>query len=337
MLASICYINFLIFLHSTHIINQFKQSIRSKIGILFIYKNQQDIELIGELLFKLYDKEEILEIIKTNFTYAILEHTQPSVKELLEERKIKFIPPLTLFLFDSTGAFAFNSNIVLSKIEGFLEINHFCMEVNEVFTKKPSKSNIINNNNIKNNTSNQNNNNNNNNFNYNDFNNDLLHQNSDFLSPAELLEKQNLELQEMEREAQRREVEKKKEEKLKQMKIEENKKLEESLKKKVSTQRRNKENLKKNLLSEPDKGDQNSSTIIFRLPDGSTLERRFQKYWKIIELYYFIGTLDHVLTEEENTDFDLLSPFPMKVFDNLEATIESEGLYPNAVLQVREK
>ena len=39
---------------------------------------------------------------------------------------------------------------------------------------------------------------------------------------------------------------------------------------------------------------------------------------------------------EENNEFDLITPFPIKVFNDMDKTLEEEKLFPNAVLQIRE-
>jgi len=41
-----------------------------------------------------------------------------------------------------------------------------------------------------------------------------------------------------------------------------------------------------------------------------------------------------VLTESE--EFDLIIPFPFKIYNDKEKTLLEEGLFPNAVLQIRE-
>ena len=42
-------------------------------------------------------------------------------------------------------------------------------------------------------------------------------------------------------------------------------------------------------------------------------------------------------SEEGNTNFSLYQPFPPKKYDNMENTLEQEGLFPNAVIQIREE
>ena len=48
-------------------------------------------------------------------------------------------------------------------------------------------------------------------------------------------------------------------------------------------------------------------------------------------MYNYINTLDN---EEYNDNFTLLQNIPYKEFKNMEATLEQEGLYPKALIQV---
>jgi hypothetical protein len=274
------------------------------------------LEIIQENLFNLLDKDDIVEILRSNYSMVIMEESHHEIKELLKNQGIKFIPPTTLFLHDSTETYLNNKNLVLSKMEGFLEVNYFSELITENLGKVKVKHND------------------NKNDNFSNFN---QQQDDDYLlSNTELLAKQKRQLEEMEREVMNKEIEKKKQDE----KLEEEKKLmlkkEMSLKKKVSLEKRNKDSLRKNLLKEPEKSNPECTTIHFRLPDGDIQERRFDKTCKIIELYNFISSLDDVLTEEE-TEYDIITPFPMKIFDNYDATLEQEGLFPNSMLTVREK
>lgn len=286
---------------------------------MIIYKNPHDIDIIAENLFKLLDFEDVLEVLKTRYCFACAEYSHPRVKELLEKQKIKFIPPLTLFIHDGKQEGLRNESLIINKIEGFLETNYLKEQIFD----------CLSNNNLKNVSKSNNN-------KFDDFQQFGNVHEDHFLSPAELLEKQKREYEEMEKEAQKRELEKKKEEEIKKKQKEEKHLIEENLRKKLSSERKNKEFIRKNLYPEPAKNDPESSTIVFRMPDGNTRERIFKKSWKILELYNYVNSLDNVLTEED-TEYDLITPFPMKVFDDYDATLEEMGLFPNAVLQVREK
>ena len=60
---------------------------------------------------------------------------------------------------------------------------------------------------------------------------------------------------------------------------------------------------------------------------------------KISLLYDYIRSLGKdIYTEEEYQDFSILQTFPFKNFeDKLNMTLEEEGLFPNSMLQIKEK
>jgi len=131
-----------------------------------------------------------------------------------------------------------------------------------------------------------------------------------------------------------KELEKIEEEKLKKEKEENEKKRREEQKEKE----------KKELFSllippEPDDNNPDKCIIIFRLPDGKNIERKFLKTDKISLLYDYIRSLGKdIYTEEEYQDFSILQTFPFKNFeDKLNMTLEEEGLFPNSMLQIKEK
>ena len=97
---------------------------------------------------------------------------------------------------------------------------------------------------------------------------------------------------------------------------------------------------KKLIPKELDENNPNATKIILRYPDGEkTIERRFIKYEKIEILYLYVKSLGReIFTEEESNDFELIFRFPSKNLENSKKyTLEQEGLFPNAVIQVREK
>jgi len=53
-------------------------------------------------------------------------------------------------------------------------------------------------------------------------------------------------------------------------------------------------------------------------------------------LYDLVESLDENIFEE-NDEFDIIQLFPFKVFSDKEKTLEEEKLFPNAMLQIREK
>ena len=92
-------------------------------------------------------------------------------------------------------------------------------------------------------------------------------------------------------------------------------------------------------MEEPDKDNPDATTICFRYPDGErSKNRRFLKSNNIQNLYDFVTSLgEEIYTEKDNKTFSLYQPFPQKKYENMENTLEQEGLIPNAVIQIREE
>lgn len=145
------------------------------------------------------------------------------------------------------------------------------------------------------------------------------------LSDGEILEKQKKDMEALEQ------MERQKEEQLIQEKINEQKNLDEIEKRANEA--------KKKLLDEPDSNDPNCTTICFRYPDGEQRkDRRFLKSNTIQNLYDYVASLGkEIYTEEENNTFSLYQPFPPKKYDVMENTLEKEGLFPNAIIQIKEE
>ncbi len=125
-------------------------------------------------------------------------------------------------------------------------------------------------------------------------------------------------------------------------KIQEEKKKQEELKKqkeaeeKIKKEQELKDEKRKTLPPEPEEGNKEASKIMFRYPHTEQrVERRFMKTDKIGSLYDFVCTLGTEIFEESG-EFELITPFPFKIYNNKEKTLVEEGLYPNAVLQIRE-
>mmetsp|Transcript_18852 Transcript_18852/g.21064 ORF Transcript_18852/g.21064 Transcript_18852/m.21064 type:complete len:280 (+) Transcript_18852:247-1086(+) len=126
----------------------------------------------------------------------------------------------------------------------------------------------------------------------------------------------------------------KEEEKKEKQKVE----LEEQAKIEKLTEERNEmaEAVKANLPDEPEKGE-GIGEIVFRLPSGNSISRRFQRDDKIQLLYDYITSLgEDNGFENAHTHFGIQQSLPFKSFDNLSATIEEEGLYPRSRVIVRE-
>lgn len=97
-----------------------------------------------------------------------------------------------------------------------------------------------------------------------------------------------------------------------------------------------KEEKQKSLPAEPEATNTESTLIIFRYPDGDRRkERRFLKSHTIKNLYDFVDTLGSDIYMESDK-YELIQPFPFKLYGDFDKTLENEKLYPNAILQIRE-
>ena len=153
------------------------------------------------------------------------------------------------------------------------------------------------------------------------------------LTDGEVLAMQDSEMKKLEKMA---EDKKKEEERIANEKLIEEKKISQKVKEEKEEIERN-----KNLLpEEPNDDDPNKCVIIFRFPNGETnKERKFLKTNKVSLLYIFIKTLGReIYTEDENQNFSIVQTFPFKNFDDKQdQTLEEEGMFPNAVLQIQER
>ena len=99
--------------------------------------------------------------------------------------------------------------------------------------------------------------------------------------------------------------------------------------------------ISKNLLPpEPNESNPDVCTIILRYPDGvKTMERRFLKTDKINALFYFVKSKGReIFSEREYNDFELIFGFPPKNLGNSkEKTLEEEGMFPNGIINIKEK
>ena len=152
------------------------------------------------------------------------------------------------------------------------------------------------------------------------------------LTDAEVLEQQKEDMENLEKQ-----VQKKEEELQKAQILEQQKKKEEELKRKEIEKKANE--AKRKIVDEPDINNPDATTICFRYPDGEKRkDRRFLKSHTIQNLYDYVMSLGKdIYTEEENTSFSLFQLFPPKKYEKMENTLEKEGLFPNAVIQIREE
>jgi len=168
----------------------------------------------------------------------------------------------------------------------------------------------------------------------NNFENDISIKDSIYgLSDGSILKKREQEIKELEKE--QIEKLKKEEEEKKKIKDKENQK-----KKLIEDYEKEAEISKKLLPEEPDEKNPDISQIILRYPDGEkTIERRFLKTDKVNDLYLLVKSRGReIFFEQESNDFDLIYGFPPKNLENSKnITLEDEGLFPNAIIQIREK
>ena len=154
------------------------------------------------------------------------------------------------------------------------------------------------------------------------------------LTDAQVLQKREREMRELERQQEEKE---KKEEEAKKMEIEE----EERLDKIKNKYEKEAEDAKKYVPKEPDINNPDACSIIFRVPDGEkNINRRFLKTDKIKVLFNYVKSIGRdIFMEPDSTGFDILCiGFPPKnLEDKKNNTLEEEGLYPNSMLQIREK
>ena len=97
---------------------------------------------------------------------------------------------------------------------------------------------------------------------------------------------------------------------------------------------------KMNLPEEPDESDSEACYIKFRLPDGEkVIERRFLKSNKIQILFDFVKSNgNEIFSEPDSNNFTIIyMGFPRNnLEDKKNNTLEKEGLFPNAILQIQE-
>jgi FAS-associated factor 2 len=96
---------------------------------------------------------------------------------------------------------------------------------------------------------------------------------------------------------------------------------------------------KQSLPSEPAQGDPNACDIVIRLPvTGNRISRRFLKSDKIQTLYHYIDSLgDEVQFENHTGEYVIMQSIPRKVFADREKSLQEEGLFPRAMLQIKEE
>ena len=220
-------------------------------------------------------------------------------------------------------------------------------DINDINNNQNNNSNLNNNN--RNNNNNVNNrylNNNNHNNNYNNNHNNIPNNNINVndsiagLSYGQILAKRENEMKELERQHEEKmkkeEEEKRKEEEKKRKEMEEENKL-----KKLEEKYNKEAEFSKNLLPpEPDENNPDACTIVLRYPDCvKTMERRFLKTDKINSLFIFVKSKGReIFSEREYNNFELIFGLPPKNLENSkDKTLEEEGMFPNGIINIKEK
>ncbi len=94
------------------------------------------------------------------------------------------------------------------------------------------------------------------------------------------------------------------------------------------------------MAEEPAAGGADVAEVVLRAQgSGKRFNRRFLKTDKIASLYNYVRTLadDDLGFDEANNQFQIMQPFPKKVFEeDCDQTLEELGIFPRAALQISE-
>ncbi len=281
----------------------------NKLGLIFFY-DFNTIQLMKTILNGIKKDSLTKELLSNKAIFPIYNDCDIGI-EMLKYITIRHFPTMIVCKFKNKNAFA-----ILKKTKKFdiPNIRDTILEVAELLNPQ-----IKNNNNKDTNDINQN-------YNINN------------MSDGDVIAIQKRDMEELERkerekkEQEKKEIEKKKKEKQKME--EEEKRIEEEKKKQEELI----EIIKKNLPIEPDDSNPEKCTILFRYPNGTrNVERKFLKTDTINLLYDYVITLGReIYTEDNYYKFELIQTFPFKKYDNKDKTLEEEGLFPNAVIQIKE-
>ena len=89
------------------------------------------------------------------------------------------------------------------------------------------------------------------------------------------------------------------------------------------------------LPEEPEASDPNACHLVFRLPgSGERVSRRFLKDNTVDLMYLYIDSLH--ITLEHSSKYVILQSMPRKEYRDRGRTLVQEGLFPRAVLVIKE-
>ena len=281
--------------------SKFTLYIKKYLGIIFFY-DRNNFEFLKEFINKICRNTTIMDILKQKcLIFPILSTSSNGYKiqDIISDSNLTC--PSLIFSYNKEKENIFGKNNIIEIIkEESISIDIFYKTLTNLIMQIDEKNNI---------------------------NKNILQESNSYniLTDGEILQRQKKEMEELEKNAQ---------------KMDENIKMENNKKKEILENiEKTAEELKKKFEIEPDKDNPDCCTISFRFPDGDKRQdRRFLKNNKVKDLYDYVKSLgNEIYTEEGNGVFSLYQPFPPKKYENMENTLENEGLFPNAVIQIKEE
>ena len=281
--------------------SKFTLYIKKYLGIIFFY-DRNNFEFLKEFINKICRNTTIMDILKQkSLIFPILSTSSNGYKiqDIISDSNLTC--PSLIFCYNKEKENIFGKNNIIEIIkEESMSIDIFYKTLTNLIMQIDEKNNI---------------------------NKNILQESNSYniLTDGEILQRQKKEMEELEKNAQ---------------KMDENIKMENNKKKEILENiEKTAEELKKKFEIEPDKDNPDCCTISFRFPDGDKRQdRRFLKNNKVKDLYDYVKSLgNEIYTEEGNGVFSLYQPFPPKKYENMENTLENEGLFPNAVIQIKEE
>ena len=280
--------------------SKFNKFIKKYIGIIIFY-DKKNLEFLQQFINKICRNSSIMNILRQKcviFPISSSSENGYKILNILSESNILY--PSLIFCFNKSKDNIFDKNNLIEIINGeSVNVDIFYKSLIQSISKIEQNNNLINN--------------------------EQESNNYNFLTDGEILQKQRNDMEELEKNVQKMEEE---------INTENIKKREN-----INKIEKEAEKYKAKFVAEPDKDNPDCCTICFRYPDGDKRrDRRFLKTDKIKILYEYITSLgNEIYTEDGNGVFSLYQPFPPKKYDNMESTLENEGLFPNAVIQIKEE
>ena len=280
--------------------SKFNKFIKKYIGIIIFY-DKKNLEFLQQFINKICRNSSIMNILRQKcviFPISSSSENGYKILNILSDSNILY--PSLIFCFNKSKDNIFDKNNLIEIINGeSVNVDIFYKSLIQSISKIEKNNNLINN--------------------------EQESNNYNFLTDGEIVQKQRNDMEELEKNVQKMEEE---------INTENIKKREN-----INKIEKEAEKYKAKFVAEPDKDNPDCCTICFRYPDGDKRrDRRFLKTDKIKILYEYITSLgNEIYTEDGNGVFSLYQPFPPKKYDNMESTLENEGLFPNAVIQIKEE